>query len=403
MTNRTNERTNANANKKFAIFITSYNYAEFIGQAIESVINQSDPDWHLYIFDNGSTDNTEEIVKKYLEKDKRISWKKHETNIGSIPNIISGFREIDADYISTLQADDWLEPNFVADAKKAFAENPEIPFCAFGWVAVFYDKNLQRLCGVKTNIPLPENFQNKIFLSPFLAFGNIIPIHLLVFKKDLLCSKLQDIENLKLQQILEIMLMKNLEDKYGAGYLNKNIHGYWRRHDKQITKTNNENFQTAIETFSEPFFYCSTTNNELTKSKICNRFISVLSILLQTQMSYYKAVNWLLSDLGKPFLEKFCNFKIPHHISQKSIFCVAISSFIAHIYFADYAGFNVDIKQAKSELFLWIKELKQKYKELKTIKDFFDEANQIYGGYFMPENAVKKLEKFIKKDSWLFN
>ncbi len=31
MTNRTNERTNANANKKFAIFITSYNYAEFIG------------------------------------------------------------------------------------------------------------------------------------------------------------------------------------------------------------------------------------------------------------------------------------------------------------------------------------------------------------------------------------
>ena len=43
------------------------------------------------------------------------------------------------------------------------------------------------------------------------------------------------------------------------------------------------------------------------------------------------------------------------------------------------------------------------YKELKTIKDFFDEANQIYGGYFMPENAVKKLEKFIKKDSWLFN
>ena len=58
-------RTNANANKKFAIFITSYNYAEFIGQAIESVINQSDPDWHLYIFDNGSTDNTEEIVKKW--------------------------------------------------------------------------------------------------------------------------------------------------------------------------------------------------------------------------------------------------------------------------------------------------------------------------------------------------
>ena len=63
--------------KKFAIFITSYNYAEYISQAIESVINQTDPDWYLYIVDNCSTDNTEEIVKKYVEKDSRISWKKH--------------------------------------------------------------------------------------------------------------------------------------------------------------------------------------------------------------------------------------------------------------------------------------------------------------------------------------
>ena len=73
--------------KKFAIFITSYNYAEYISQAIESVINQTDPDWHLYIVDDCSTDNTEEIVKKYVEKDSRISWRKREKNIGGIQNI----------------------------------------------------------------------------------------------------------------------------------------------------------------------------------------------------------------------------------------------------------------------------------------------------------------------------
>ena len=71
---KTNEhQTELNMNKKFAIFITSYNYAEFIGQAIESVINQTDPNWHLYIIDDCSTDNTKEVVKQYLEKDKRIS------------------------------------------------------------------------------------------------------------------------------------------------------------------------------------------------------------------------------------------------------------------------------------------------------------------------------------------
>ena len=54
-----------------AIFITSYNYGEFIGKAIESVINQSNPNWKLYIFDNCSTDNTYAVVEKYLKKDNR--------------------------------------------------------------------------------------------------------------------------------------------------------------------------------------------------------------------------------------------------------------------------------------------------------------------------------------------
>lgn len=404
MTNRTNERTNANANKKFAIFITSYNYAEYISQAIESVINQSDPDWRLYIFDNGSTDNTYEVVKKYLEKDSRISWKKREQNIGSIPNIIEGFKEIDADYISTLQADDWLEPNFVTDAKKAFAENPEIPFCAFAWYAVSYN-DLQQTIFSKHAIPFPENFQGKNYLSPFLVYGNFIPIHLLVFKKDLLCKELQQAENLQLKQYLESFLIKNLEDQFGAGYLNKKIHGYWRRHDKQITKKNNENFQTFAELLTEPYFHChQNTNSQLTKPQICNRFISILSVLLQIRMPYFQAVKWLLSDLGNPFLEKFCNFELNQQISQKSLYCLAVSSFIAHIYFVDYEGdFGDDKKQLKPDLFALIKQLKQQYPELKTIKDFFDEANQIYGGFFMPENAVKKLEKFVKKDSWLFN
>ncbi len=175
----------------------------------------------------------------------------------------------------------------------------------------------------------------------------------------------------------------------------------------KLLKKNNDNFQTLAECFTEPYFYChnnisNNINNKLTKSQICNRFISVLSILLlQIQMPFCKAVNWLLSDLGKPFLEKFCNFSLSQ-ISEKSLFCVAMSCFIAHIYFANYVA-GADIKQAKTDLFLLIKQLKQQYKELKTTRDFFDEANQIYSGFFMPEIEIKKLEKFVKKDSLLFS
>ncbi len=394
-----------NPNPKFAIFITSYNYAEFIGPAIESVINQTDPNWHLYIFDNCSTDNTFEIVKKYLEKDSRISWIQREKNIGSIPNIINAFREIDADLISSLCADDWLEKNFVADAKKAFAENPEIPFCAFGNVAVYFDENLQQFRGIKDRIPVPENFQNKIFISPLLAFGNIISLNVLVFKKNLLLEVLPKIENAKLLQFIESLMMQTLEEKHGASFLNINTHGYGRVHDKQITQKQRKNFQVAIETLTEPFFHCQDQNqnqnqNLPSKIQICNRFISVISMLLNTKMPYCQASNWLLSDLGRSFLEKFANFEISQ-IGEKSLFCVAICSFALHIYFGNFAGFNVEIKQAKSDLFAWFDEIKQKFPELKTFSDCFAVANEIYNGFFMSENAIKKLEKMIKKDRWL--
>ena len=56
-----------------SVVIPSYNRASLIGQTIESVQAQSYPNWELVIVDDGSTDNTLEVVEGYLE-DKRISF-----------------------------------------------------------------------------------------------------------------------------------------------------------------------------------------------------------------------------------------------------------------------------------------------------------------------------------------
>ena len=58
----------------FSIIIPTFNRAHMIHLAIKSVFNQTYKNWELIIVDDGSTDNTKEIIDKYIEKDKRVKY-----------------------------------------------------------------------------------------------------------------------------------------------------------------------------------------------------------------------------------------------------------------------------------------------------------------------------------------
>ena len=69
-------------NSNVSIIIPTYNCARLIVRAIESVLNQTYRDFELIIVDDSSTDNTEKIIKKFQEQDKRVKYIRHEKNRG---------------------------------------------------------------------------------------------------------------------------------------------------------------------------------------------------------------------------------------------------------------------------------------------------------------------------------
>ena len=58
------------------VLLTTYNCAEFIGSAIKSVLNQTYPNFELLVIDDGSTDNTEDVIASF--DDPRIIYKRIE-------------------------------------------------------------------------------------------------------------------------------------------------------------------------------------------------------------------------------------------------------------------------------------------------------------------------------------
>lgn len=91
-----------------SIIMPSYNTADFISETIDSVLNQSYKNWELIIVDDCSTDNTDEIIKKYLS-DQRIRYLKNEKNSGAAVSRNYALREAKGKWIAFLDSDDlWL-------------------------------------------------------------------------------------------------------------------------------------------------------------------------------------------------------------------------------------------------------------------------------------------------------
>ena len=91
-----------------SIIMPSYNTAEFIEESIKSVISQTYKNWELIIVDDCSSDNTDEIVTRFLS-DGRIRYIKNEVNSGAAVSRNRALREAKGKWIAFLDSDDlWM-------------------------------------------------------------------------------------------------------------------------------------------------------------------------------------------------------------------------------------------------------------------------------------------------------
>lgn len=156
-----------------SILINCYNSANYISRAINSVINQTYNNWELIIWDDGSTDNTVNIIKNF--KDDRIRLFLQEKNLGLCKSRLNAIEKINGSLVSILDADDYFESEKILKQINVFKNKKEVALCTT-WTK-FYDENLSIKKIFKSDL-------NNNDLKKKLLFHNIIPHSSIMYKKE---------------------------------------------------------------------------------------------------------------------------------------------------------------------------------------------------------------------------
>ncbi len=104
-----------------SVITPAYNQGIFLKDTIESVLSQDYPNIELLVLNDGSTDNTEEILKEYTG---RIKWETQK-NMGQTPTINKGWRQTTGEIITWLNSDDTYLPGAVKAGVDYLMAHPE--------------------------------------------------------------------------------------------------------------------------------------------------------------------------------------------------------------------------------------------------------------------------------------
>lgn len=134
----------------FSILIPVYNTADTLRRTLSTVLNQTFGDIEVIVVDDGSTDNSFEILQTYQSRDARIKLIRHEKNSGLLPARYTAMKQAAGKYILFLDSDDWLELDACTVLHDELSKNP-VDVLEFGYIRE----------NSKEKNPVIENYENR--------------------------------------------------------------------------------------------------------------------------------------------------------------------------------------------------------------------------------------------------
>lgn len=117
---------------KFSVLINNYNYARYLRECVDSVLKQTLPPCEIIVVDDGSTDDSFEVLRRHYANNKLVKIIA-QPNGGQFAAIGAGIAAANGDIVCLLDADDCYQADYLASLSALYHAKPELDlvFCRF--------------------------------------------------------------------------------------------------------------------------------------------------------------------------------------------------------------------------------------------------------------------------------
>ena len=211
--------------KKISVIIPTYNQAKFIEESIESILAQTFKNWELIIVNDGSTDNTKDILDRQIDPRIKII---HKENGGTGSALNLGFENATGEYETWLASDNKYYPNALQDMFDILETKREIDFvysnCEIGVMDSKGQNEIQR-----------KNYNSEVAMEwnahKFYERYNIGVIWL--WRKEL---RISAGKNFITEPCEDFEMTTRMIEASGEFYYHPVVSGWHRRHNENLTK-----------------------------------------------------------------------------------------------------------------------------------------------------------------------
>ena len=322
-------------NIKVSVIIPVYNSEKYLKQCLDSVVNQTLKNIEIIVVNDGSTDNSLQIIQEYVNKYSNVKLI-NKQNEGCYKARNIGLEVADGEYIAFLDSDDYIESNMYEKLYlKAKQTNADIVSSNY---YISQDDKL-KLVDFSSSVALLEKSNNKVIGAKNIILDAIIWSR--IFKKQMLFEK-----NIKFHSdiymaddaFFHIITMLNAEK---IVYISDILYTYRISRKDSITSSYNERNFDCIKVAKRIMDYAITNNME-------HFMPQIVAFVLRLNIVGYNRIG---NSYKKQYFEQMCKFVDDYSISSKT----KIAFIKKALYLYHWFGFKAVIHKNKMFLDLLIK------------------------------------------------